>query len=285
MKRFFKSKQFKGFLCVIAALLLGAVIAAFTHINNTPLSSATSVIFKPVQSVSVFITNKLDSFDCYFRSSKALLDENNTLKKENSKYKKEVSDYDDAKAKLSLYEDFLGVKDENPDFKFVSAAVLNRDSADIYGSFTLNKGKIDGIAMNDPVIYGKNLVGLVTSLKPTSCTISTLSSPDVNVGAYESRTEESGYVCGFTAPQKKSVCKMPGLSRESKIAAGGIVCTSGIGGVFPKGLIVGTIAELNEDNTDISYYATIKSDVNFSKLSDVFVITDFDGQGVGKLGD
>ena len=59
---------------------------------------------------------------------------------------------------------------------------------------TLNKGSINDIRVNDPVIYGEYLVGVVASVTPTQCTVNTILNPNVNVSAYEVRTRDLGFV-------------------------------------------------------------------------------------------
>ena len=70
---------------------------------------------------------------------------------------------------------------------------------------------------------------------------------------------------------------MSGLSQETAVAAGGIVCTSGLGGIFPRDLIVGTITEIQNESSDVSLYGVIEPSVNVRSLNDVFIITAFDG--------
>ncbi|MBR6634288.1 MAG: rod shape-determining protein MreC, partial [Clostridia bacterium] len=67
------------------------------------------------------------------------------------------------------------------------------------------------------------------------------------------------------------------------IAPGGIVCTSGVGGIYPADLIVGTVEEVKNDTTNISSYAVINTQVDFTQLRDVFIITQFKGMGVGDV--
>lgn len=280
--KFYKTKSFKLFLAVIAAVIVGAIIAAATHSGTSPLSSALGTLTQPLQKVSTYVGNYIDSYCDYFRSANALKEENAELKQQLVDYQQELADYEDTKRTLTVYEEFLGVKEEHPDFKFLSAEVLSRDTSDVYGSFKLDKGSAKGVEVNDPVIYGKSLVGIVSDVSLTNCTVKTISNPDVNAAVYETRSNEVGYVTGFEEGIDKSICKMPGLSKDSNVAAGGIVLTTGIGGVFPKDLIVGTVTEIAKSKSDISYYAQIESAVDFSVLTDVFIITDFDSQGISQ---
>ena len=283
MNRFFKSKSFKLFVIVVAALLLGSVIAGITHMGSTPLSTALGIITHPLQKISASVGNYIDDYCDNFRSSSALQKENEKLRQKLADFQYELADYENTKRTLKIYEEFLGVKEENPDFIFANASVLSRDSVDIYGSFILDKGSAKGIEVNDPVIFGKNLVGIVTEVTPTNCTVKTLANPDVSVAVYEARSNEVGYVTGFENGIDTTVFMLPGLSKDSNIASGGVVYTTGIGGIYPKDLIVGTVEEIRKSQSDISYYGVIKSEVDFSQLAEVFVITDFDGQGIGEF--
>ena len=117
MRKFYQSSALKVFISVIVAIVLGAVIAALSHSNNTPLSSATSTVLSPLQSFSSYLSYKFSNFYDNFKSSATLAEENRNLKEQIEKYQEEVIDYNETKNKLDTYEDFLGVKEENPDFK------------------------------------------------------------------------------------------------------------------------------------------------------------------------
>lgn len=280
MRRFFQSGAFKAFICVIVALCLGAVIAAFTHNNSTPLSSATSTALYPLQRFSSYLSYKFSNFNDNFKGSKTLADENNKLKEQVENYQQKIIDYNEMKKKLNTYEDFLGVKEENPDFIFENASVISRTSSDNYGTYTLNKGSVDGISLNDPVIYGKNVVGVVTGVSAKTCNVITISNPEINISIYETYSSEVGYVTGLDNDTDRVYCKFPGLKKDTEVSPNGIICTSGNGGIFPKDLIVGTVVDLQDAKDGISKFATVRSAVDLSELSEVFVITDFEGQGV-----
>lgn len=280
MNGFFKKRATKILGIIIGALLIGAVIAGIAHSGKTPLSTAAVTIMKPFQQVSTFIGNKVDWFCDHFRSSDTLQKENAELKQQIADYQGELADYENTKRTLETYEEFLEVKEEHQDYKFASASVLSRDSNDAYGSLILDKGSSKGIELNDPVIYGKNLVGVVSDVTATTCTVTTFTSPDFNAAVYEARSNTVGYVTGFEDGSGTTYCKLPGLEKDTSVATGGVICTLGIGGVFPKDLIVGTVEEISKSKTDISYYGKIKSNVDLAEIKDVFVITDFNGQSV-----
>ncbi|MBQ7100123.1 MAG: rod shape-determining protein MreC [Clostridia bacterium] len=281
MRSFFKSTRFKGFLGFFGVLVLSIVIAAATESGSSPASTVLGTVFSPLQSVSSAIADSVKDFSVYFRSSAQYQERVKELENQLGEAQKELVGYEQAKQQIALYEEFLELKEENEDFQFASASVIGSDSSDAFGSFTLNKGELDGVKVNNPVIYGKYLVGVVVKTAPTYCVVNTVLNPEVNVSAYEVRTRESGYSTTTVDLAKEGKCSLSGLVRTTAIAPGGIVCTSGVGGIYPADLIIGTVEEVRNDTTNISSYAVINTQVDFAQLRDVFIITYFKGMGVG----
>ena len=126
------------------------------------------------------------------------------------------------------------------------------------------------------------LVGVVTKVSATYCVVSTILDPNVNVSAYEVRTRESGFISNSASLSKDGFCRLSGLDRTTSIAAGGIVCTTGVGGVYPRDLIVGTVKEVKNEDSDISSYAIVEPSADIDNLEDALIITEFDGQGASQ---
>lgn len=277
MKNFFKSTKFKIILCVLAALLAGMFLAAFTSNATSPFTSAAGIIYKPVQKAATFIAEKTADWKSSFVSSSVYKDRIEELESEAEIYNAQLVDYERTKQKLQAYEEFLKVREDNPDFEFCSASIVTRNTADVYDSFTLDKGSADGVEVNDPVIYGNNIVGLVKEVTATTCTVKTILDPTLNISVYEIKSRENAYSNTTAALSYEGLCKLSGLSKDTAVAVGGIVCTSGLGGIFPRDLTVGTITALKSEDADISVYAIIKPATDVRSLNDVFIITAFAG--------
>lgn len=279
MKRFFRSKGFKNLVVIAVVIFLGVLTAAFTHNASSPITSALGTVFSPLQKLSAAISENLGEISVSFESASVYEEENKELKKELEEYRKKLADYNEMKKKVDSYEEFYGIKKQNPDFEFSYGAVLSRDAADAYGSFTLNIGSKDGVEVDDPVIYGEYVVGIVKKVNFSTCVVYTIIDPRVNVGALESGTREYGYVSGDSALYKKGLCKLSGLDGSTSVVGGGVVCTSGAGGVFPDGLLIGQVKAVHNDEISSGFYAEVEPFAELSKISDVFVITSFEGQG------
>lgn len=275
MKNFFKSTKFKVIICVLTALLLGIFLAAFTSDAVSPFTSGAGVIYSPIQKAATFIAEKTADWRSSFVSSSVYKDRIEELESEAIEYNEQLVDYERTKQKLLAYEEFLKVREDNPDYEFCSASIITRNTADVYDSFTLDKGSTDGISANDPVIYGNCIVGLVKEVGATTCVVKTILDPTLNISVYEIKSRENGYSNTTAALSYDGLCKMSGLPKDTAVAPGGIVCTSGLGGIFPRDLTVGTITAVKNEDADVSVYGIIEPAVDVRILNDVFVITSF----------
>lgn len=278
MFRFLKSTAFKIFAVIAAALLAGSVFAVVSRSGSSPLTSVTSFVFSPVSKLSSRVAAEFSKISISFKSSTALAKEVESLQKQVDNLTEQLVELEQLRNKNALYREFLEIKEAHSDYIFAEAAIVGRDAADNLGTFTLNKGSASDISVNDPVIYGKYLVGVVAGVTPTQCTVNTILNPKVNVSAYEVRTRDLGFVTSTVSLAKDGHCHMPGLSSSTAVTAGGIVCTSGVGGIFPRDLIIGNIVDVVDGTVDISASAIIEPGIELSEITDVFVITSFDGQ-------
>lgn len=279
MKNFVKSKGFRILLAIAVVLLAGIVVGASANSNSSPVTSAVSVIFSPLSKAASYISEKFDNFKGGFVSSSAYMDRVAELEAEVADYQSKLVDYEKLRKQVEAYEKFLEVKEKNPDFQFTAGTVIGRDSADVFGSFVLNCGSSDGVAVNDPVISGNYLIGIVSEVSPTTCVVLSVCDPKVNAAAYEIRTGELGYTDTTVKLGVESTIKFAGLTKDTAVAEGGIVCTSGVGGIFPRGLIIGSVSAVKQEEGDVSYYAEVKPEIDISEVQDAFVITDFEGKG------
>ena len=275
MKQFFKSYTFKVFVAVLAVLLCGSLMAALTVEKTSPFSMAVNFVFTPLNRAAAKAANGMRDWRLRFKSSAYYEAEIETLQKQLAESRKKVVDHEQLQQKLELYEKFLEIKEEHPDYKFQPASNISSDASDLYGTMTLNRGSLHDVHVNDPVIYEKYLVGVVTAVSPPQCTVSTLLNPSVFVSAYEIRTREAGYVETTASMADNGLVRLAGATRTTSMSMGGIVCTSGTGGIFPKDLLIGEITEITDADENISSYAIIQPYVDFDNLIDVFIITNF----------
>jgi rod shape-determining protein MreC len=275
VKRFFKTAAFKTFAVVMAMLVAGSALSLAMRGQASPIVSAVSWVVSPLQSLCASAANAVQDFFGYFRSSAVLQAQLVEKEAELAQFRDRLVDYDKTRQKLELYEQVLELKEEHRDYKFQEASILGGDPAGQFGGFTLNRGSASGISVNDPVLVGKNLVGVVTAVEAGSCTVKTILNPDVHVIVYETATREIGWTNTTPALAAQGLLSIPELPRSTAMAGGGLVCTSSEGTHYPAELILGTVQEVRMDDQSLSATAIVKPAASFDALRDVFILIDF----------
>ena len=275
MKNLFNTKPFKMVVSIIAVFLIGALIAAANGHGETAQSTVLGTLFSPAHYVAQKISNGLDNISGNVSGNAQYEKEIKKLQSQIGDLQSQLVDYENLKRQNELYKEFLGVKEEHKDFQFVEASGTGRDSADIYKSFTVSKGTVNGVAVGDAVMYGKYLVGIVDKAYPTYSVVKTILDPDFSVSAYEITSNEISYVTGTASLAKENKCKMANLDATTKITNEAIICTAGVGGTVPKGLIIGTVDEIADESTDISSYAIITPGTDIESINTCFILTDY----------
>lgn len=276
MNVFFKGTTFKVLSVIAIVLVCATVLATVVPTGTSPLTDALGIITSPLQSIASYVSSKFTDIKGSFVSSNSYQARIAELENQVAEYQRDLVDYEKTKKLLESYSAFLDVREKNPDYTWVSCDVIGRDSADVYGSFTINKGSKDGIKVNDAVIYSEYLIGVVTEVNPTSAVVRSVFDPTVSVAAYEIRTGELGYTSSTYETGLNGACRLSGLDRNTTISKGGIICTSGTGGIFPKDLIIGTVTSVEQSSTDLSAYANIELAVDSNDIQSCFVITAFE---------
>lgn len=278
MRFFFRSRQFKIILAILIALVTISVIFSIIGSKISPQSNIAGTITAPIRSAATAISNAFSDFFKMMDDSNELMLKNSELEAELNDLREKQADYEEITAQNEFYKNYLDIKDSHPDFKFAPATLISRDSADPYKGFVINKGSTDGIKAYDPVITDAGLVGYISEVGLTTSKVTTVLSTDLTLGALDNRTNDSGIISGSLEIAKDGQTRFKNLSRSCNIAIGDYVVTSGEG-IFPKGLLIGTISYIGNDDYNTSIFANIEPFVDMNNIRNVMVITEFEGQG------
>lgn len=278
MRFFIRSRKFKILTATLAVVIILAVVAGLVGGIMLPTSGLASTIISPFQKLVTSVAAGVKDTCTAFTKSQELMDENAALKEEIAQLNENLTDYQDTLAENEFYKEYLEIKEQNPDFQFQSAMVISRDSADAYGTFTIDKGSMHGVSAHDPVIISQGLVGYVEEVSLSSSKVITILSPNLFAGGYDSRTNDAGIVSGDPALAAKGMCRLYNLPRSSAVTIGDFIVTSG-GGIFPRGLIVGKVSDIKQETLDTTITASVTPTAELDDLRNVMVITYFSGQG------
>lgn len=280
MGNFFKSSKCKAILFILA-LLIGIMIYAVSQGGYTISSiGAFNAIAAPFQRASNAISEKVEHVLDIYSNAQAYYEENLELKREVSDLHAELADYEAAKEELAELQEFMGIKEANPDFTLTSPFdVVGYVTNDPYCSFFIDGGTDDGLSLYDPVMTVQGLVGTITEIGEETATVTTILSPDIHIGAISSRTREKGIITGSISLLSEGNCKMSYLDKETRLKEDYVILTSGENSFFPKGCVIGFVVDTGTEATGLSAYAKIKPAADLKNLTKVVVITDYSGKG------
>ncbi len=281
MKEFFGSIKFKILIC-IAALLLGlmtyiAVSGGFQTIPEKLLNGITSPFVSASNSISDWANGVIDTLV----NADSYKEENEILNEQLTEMYQKTKDYEDLKEENALLREMLGLKEENESFVFSEPCdVVARNANDMYGGFTINRGSSDGLSLNDPIVTSVGLVGRVTEIAPNYAKVSTLLSPQVNVGVYTMRSKATGVLENDLKNAENGMCLMSNILKDADIRVGDMIATSGNSGLFPENVMVGRVTEVYDDPNGLSKHALIEPLVDCFDVTTVFAVVEFDGKGL-----
>ena len=278
MRFFFRSRQFKIIAAVFAALIVIAAVTAAVGGRMSPGANIFGTVTAPFRSLASKISGGISSFVEVYTEGEKLNIKNAELETEISELRKKLADYEQAVSENEFYKNYLDIKDANPSFKFMAATLISRDKEDPYKGFIINKGSVNGVSAHDPVITNEGLVGSIGEEGLTTSKVVTVLSAELTAGALDNRTSDSGVLSGSAELASEGLTKFYNLSRSCNIAVGDYVVTSGEG-IFPKGLLIGTVQTIGSDKYNTSIYANVKPFADIDGIRGVMVITEFEGQG------
>ena len=278
MRFFFRSRQFKIIAAVFAALIVIAAVTAAVGGRMSPGANIFGTVTAPFRSLASKISGGISSFVEVYTEGEKLNIKNAELETEISELRKKLADYEQAVSENEFYKNYLDIKDANPSFKFTAATLISRDKEDPYKGFIINKGSVNGVSAHDPVITDEGLVGYIGEVGLTTSKVVTVLSAELTAGALDNRTSDSGVLSGSAELASVGLTKFYNLSRSCNIAVGDYVVTSGEG-IFPKGLLIGTVQTIGSDKYNTSIYANVKPFADIDGIRGVMVITEFEGQG------
>ncbi len=279
MKEFFESVKFKVLVCV-CAVLAGFILYAITNRDSSNfIETGLDFIVTPIRSASSYISDSIGNFFEKYIQINRVYQENENLREENATLKQQIADLYSYKHENEQLKDYLQIKELNPEFEIEAGSVIGNDSLDSFGAFTINKGSLYGIETGDVVITKDGLVGVVSQVNAISARVSTILDPTIQVGAIIAETGDVGIIKNTSSHAKNERTLLTMLSRDTETVMGNFVVTSGMGGVFPKGIIIGTVESTTLDANGLSVNAVIKTAVDIRDIKNVVIIKSFLGQG------
>ena len=276
MKNYLKTNGIRVAILVAAVVLLIGMGAATRGGNVGLLHNATGVLISPVQKVVSSAVNLFDSIYGQIYEHDALVAENESLRAQLADAQQSARDGVEASEENERLRVLLDLRAKHTDYVFESAKVVLWSSSNWSHSFTISKGRTSGIEKGDPVVTEYNVVvGQITEVGETWATVSTVIDVDMSMGAYIGETGTVGLVVGEYALMTERLAKLTYMVDGAQIYVGDEVLTSGEGGAFPAGLVIGHISAVQTEAGGQITFGLVEPECAFDSLVQVFVIKDY----------
>jgi len=270
----------KAILIALAAVVVAIIsaISLYVGAGNTDAASATvNTVFKPVRSLVSAMVVELEQIYGYIYEYDSIVAENAQLKSRVATLEQEYREHTEVSQENARLRKLLELNERHSDFKYETATIISWSASSWSSSFTIDKGTGAGVSLHDCIITENGyLVGQVTSVGPNSATVTTILDTSSDIGALIYETQDAGVASGDFSLLKESKLKLGYLAENLNLIVGNTVVTSGKGGVYPQGLVIGTISDVVMSTSRLDDYAVIEPSVNFDDLVHVYVVTEYD---------
>ncbi len=277
MNDFFRN-NWLWLLLVAAALSATLAAASLTGAASSIPENAVNVLSTPFRAGA-------SKFAAWFNDRQIYKSDVTKLEEENAALRKQIADMEEAirQAENDSEEnrrlrEWLGLRQQRRDLSDLETALITEYAVSNWtASVTLDKGTAHGVEVGDCVIDPTGaLVGVISRAGTNWSTMRTLIDTDTSVGAQVFRTKELGVLRGEFVLMEQGQVRLDYLPADSRLLAGDLVVTSGVGGYYPSGLVIGTVDEVRLNDSGSAPYAILTPQADVNGLTQVAIIKSFD---------
>ncbi|MCX6091008.1 MAG: rod shape-determining protein MreC [Atribacterota bacterium] len=213
------------------------------------------------------VRREVASFFNYFSSKNQLIDEKSELQKEVGRLQNELSMIHEQVRELHMKIAASHIESKVP-FAVIPTQIVGRDPYDWLGKIVIDKGKGNQVQTGLTLVTYDGLVGRVEEVYPNYSIVRLILSPDIATGAIIQRTRDIGVVEG----DGKGLCVMKYVYRTSQVQPGDMVVTSGLGISTPRGIVIGRVLSVRDNEGTLFKDILIKPECDFSRFEQLFII-------------
>ncbi|HJB30310.1 MAG TPA: rod shape-determining protein MreC [Candidatus Blautia faecavium] len=265
----------KHLLVIMTLFCLSAIVATFSSgVTGAPFQELAGMIVVPfeksISQVGSFLASVRDSL----QDKQNLLAENEELKAQIDSLTSQNNKLIQDQTELTRLQELYNLDEEYTEYPKIAATIISKDPGNWYDTFMIDKGSNDGVRVDNNVIAGRGLAGIVTEVGPTWATVRAIIDDSSNVSAMTVSTSDNCVVEGDLELIDEGKLSFTQLyDRENRVTVGERIVTSNISEKFVEGLFIGYVSEIQQDSNNLTKSGTIVTPVDFQHLREVFVIT------------
>lgn len=277
MKAYLKKYGIRLLIVVLLIVGILAIGQSLRHGGVGLLGNLSGAVRTPFQKVASAVVDRMEELYGYIYEYDNLVQENERLRAQLAQLEQENRDNDQASEENIRLRELLNLQAKHTDFTFESAKVVSWNASNWDSSFTISKGSESGLEVGDSVVteYGV-LVGTIIETGSNWATVETVVDLDTSVGVLVGSEEVSGILEGDYTLMRSQYMKLSFVAETGRVITGDIVVTSGAGGAYPQGLIVGNVTSVHSEAAGQIEYAVVEPFTDLNGLTQIFVVTDYE---------
>lgn len=268
-----------GIRLLIVVLLVVGILAIGQSLRGGMglLGDLSGAVRTPFQKVASAVVDRMEELYGYLYEYDNLRHENDNLRARVAELEKELRANEQASEENTRLRELLNLAAKHTDFTFESAKVVSWNASNWDSSFTISKGSDSGLEVGDSVVteYGV-LVGTVTETGSNWSTVETVVDLDTSIGVLVGTEEVSGILEGDYTLMRSQYMKLSFVAETGRVITGDVVVTSGAGGAYPQGLIVGNVTSVHSEAAGQVEYAVVEPLTKLDDLTQIFVVKDYE---------
>ena len=263
-----------------AVVLLVAVVTVFLLASSQAkgkykFAFAEEIItsaLAPIQSIFSNVGFQFRKVGLYTSELTTVYRDNQVLRTENEELRQNNLNVSEIMAENIRLHSMLAYKNEAKQFDFVTATVIGRDLGTWNSTIVINRGTADGITKDMPVVTAQGLVGSVVNAYTNTAKVQLILDSRSAVGALVQRPESRVVAIVEGNNATPLTPRMVNIARDADIIKTDKLITSGFGGIYPKGLFIGEVIDVVNEEGGLLKYASLMAAVDFNRLEEVLVI-------------
>lgn len=254
--------------CLISLLLLTFYVREGDGGIVHGVRGAVETVTTPVQMLGSLVTAPFGALGNAAENLSASRETLSDLKKQNAELTAKVAELSEAEATATRLEGLLGLQSTYK-LKSTAARIIGGSGSSWSKTVTIDKGSAAGLTVGMPVCNSVGVIGQIVEVSATSATVRLITDEQSGVSAMIQSSRAQGMLLG----QSDGTLRLSYVSADAEAKAGDIVITSGIGGVFPKGLPLGTVSSVTKDSNSSYYTIVVRAQASAESNEEVLVVT------------
>lgn len=274
----------KHLLVIMTIFCASCIVATFASgVTTVPLQETAGIIIVPFENSINHISSVFSGISDRMKDKEEILAENKKLQSQVDSLTEQNNKLIQDQTELVRLEQLYDLDQQYTEYPKVAARIISKDPGNWYDTFMINKGTSDGIRIDNNVIAGKGLVGIVTEVGAHWATVRSIIDDSSNVSAMTVSTQDNCVVEGDLELIDEGKLSFSQLyDQDNKVTVGERIVTSNISEKYVEGLFIGYISEISQDSNNLTKNGTIVTPVDFAHLKDVLVITVNKGDSVNE---